>query len=258
MRVAVAGATGRVGRHVVAVLEERGHDALPIARRYGVDVVTREGLAAALVDVDCIIDVATTPSADEQEATEYFVTATRNLHAAGERAGVQRMVVISIIGIDPFVGGYSAAKLAHERAALAGPIPTRIVRAAQFHEFVEVLVGWGTQGDVAYVPRMRTQMVAARNVAEVLVDVATAAEFVPDSPERPFAEIAGPREENLLAVAELLASRRGDPLKIEPVSNPDDPDLMLSEQGALLPGRDAILAGPTFEEWLNSSEEVAP
>ena len=86
MRVAVAGATGRVGRHVVAVLEERGHDAVPIARRYGVDVVTREGLAAALVDVDCIIDVATTPSADEQEATEYFVTATRNLHD-GRRAG---------------------------------------------------------------------------------------------------------------------------------------------------------------------------
>ena len=143
MRIAVAGATGRVERHVVAVLEERGHGIVPISRRHGVDVVTREGLAAALVDVDCIIDVATTPSADEHEATEYFVTATRHLHESRERAGVQRMVVVSIIGIDPLVAGYSPAKLAHERAALAGPIPTRIVRAAQFHEFVEVLVGWG-------------------------------------------------------------------------------------------------------------------
>jgi nucleoside-diphosphate-sugar epimerase len=30
--IAVAGATGRVGRHVVDVLEERGHQVLPIAR----------------------------------------------------------------------------------------------------------------------------------------------------------------------------------------------------------------------------------
>ena len=54
---------------------------------------------------------------------EYFVTAARNLHAAGERAGVQRMVMVSIIGIDAFVGGYSAAKLAHERADTGRPDP---------------------------------------------------------------------------------------------------------------------------------------
>ena len=91
----------------------------------------------------------------------------------------------------------------------------------------------------------------------MLVDVATAAEFAADSPHRPFAEIAGLREESILAVAELLASRRGDPLKIDPVGDPDDPDLAMSEQGACLPGRDAILGGPTFEEWLNSSMEVS-
>ena len=90
MRVAVVGATGRVGRHVVAVLEERGHDAVPISRRLGVDVITGEGLAAALADVECIIDVATTSSPDRQEATEYFVTATGNLHEVGEQAGVGR------------------------------------------------------------------------------------------------------------------------------------------------------------------------
>jgi hypothetical protein len=36
------------------------------------------------------------------------------------------------------------------------------------------------------------------------------------------------------------------------VSNPDDPDDALYESGALLPGPHAILAGPTFEEWLSS------
>ena len=32
MRIAVAGATGTVGRHVVAVATERGHEVVPLAR----------------------------------------------------------------------------------------------------------------------------------------------------------------------------------------------------------------------------------
>lgn len=46
-------------------------------------------------------------------------------------------------------------------ATLSGPIPARVLRAARFHEFVEQLLQWGTQGEVSYVPRMRTQLVAA-------------------------------------------------------------------------------------------------
>jgi uncharacterized protein YbjT (DUF2867 family) len=64
---------------------------------------------------------------------QFFTIAARNLHKAGERAGVQRMVVVSIIGCDQFSAGYNAAKVAHERAMLWGPIPVRILRAAQFH-----------------------------------------------------------------------------------------------------------------------------
>jgi hypothetical protein len=37
------------------------------------------------------------------------------------------------------------------------------------------------------------------------------------------------------------------------MSNPADPDLALYETGALLPGPNATLAGPTFEEWLDST-----
>jgi hypothetical protein len=59
---------------------------------------------------------------------------------------VQRMVVVSIIGCDRFTAGYLAAKAAHERAHLSGPIPVRILRAAQFHEFVGPLVEWGRTG----------------------------------------------------------------------------------------------------------------
>jgi uncharacterized protein YbjT (DUF2867 family) len=247
-KIAVAGATGRVGQHVVAVLTERGYDVVPMSRSQGVDVITGNGLAAALAGVDCIIDTATGPSPEQQAATTFFTTAARNLHQAGQRAGVRRMIVVSIIGTDRFNAGYGFAKVAHEQAMLSGPIPVRVLRAAQFYEFVGQMVEWGTQGEVAYVPRMRIQPVAARTVAEALADLATG----PGPGRMPFTEVAGPREESLVEMATLLAARRGHPSKIEGISDPADPDRELNENGGLLPGPGAILGGPTFQEWLGS------
>jgi uncharacterized protein YbjT (DUF2867 family) len=250
-KIAVAGATGRVGRHVVDVLTAAGHEVVAMSRSTGVDVITGKGLAQALTGVECVIDAATGPSPEQAAATEFFTTAATNLHKAGVRADVQRMVVVSIIGIDKFSTGYNVAKLAHEQAALSGPIPVRILRAAQFHEFVGELVGWGRQGEVSYVPKMRTQLVAARTVAEALAGLALAADPAPDG--APILEIAGPRPENLTDMAALLVARRGDAIKVEGVSDPNDPDAELYENGSLLPSLHATLAGPTFEQWLGAS-----
>jgi uncharacterized protein YbjT (DUF2867 family) len=248
-KIAVAGATGRVGRHVVSVLEERGHDVVPISRSLGVDVVTGEGLAEALAGVETVVDAASFPAPEQEQATEFFTAATRNLQQLGEQAGVQRIVVVSIIGIDHFTTGYLAAKRAHEQAMLAGPIPARILRASQFHEFVAPVVDWGRQDGVSYVPNMRTQPVAARTVAEALADLATAPEATSTTP---IPEIAGPRAESFVDIARLLVARRGDAVRIEGADNPAYADADLYEQGALLPSPHATLAGPTFEEWLGS------
>jgi uncharacterized protein YbjT (DUF2867 family) len=117
----------------------------------------------------------------------------------------------------------------------------RILRAAQFHEFVGQLVDWGRQGDVSYVPKMRTQLIAARAVAAALADLAAD----PESTPGPILEIAGPREESMVEAAKLLAARHGNGLRIKGVTWDER-----YEAGAALPGPDATLAGPTFEEWL--------
>jgi uncharacterized protein YbjT (DUF2867 family) len=253
MRIAVAGSTGRVGRHVVDVLKAEGQDVVPMSRSGGVDVITREGLANALIGVDRIIDVAGWPSPDQKAATEFFTTAALHLHEEGRRAGVQRIIAASIIGIDRFTAGYMAAKVAHEKALRAGPIPVRILRAAQFHELVEQFVEWGRQGIVIAVPWMRLQPIAARTVAHALVELALETESAPPHGDAPTLEIAGPRPENLVDLAKLIASRRGDPSRVEAVTDPADPDAALYEAGALLPGPHTRLAGPTFEEWLAST-----
>jgi uncharacterized protein YbjT (DUF2867 family) len=250
-RIAVVGATGRVGHHIVDVLNERGHDVVAISRTHRVDVITGDGLDDALAGVECVVDAATGPSPEQQAATEFFATAAKNVQEAGRRAGVQRIVVVSIINTDRLKGGYSVAKVAHERALLSGPIPVRVLRAAQFHEFVEQLLQWGTQGDVAYVPRMRTQLVAARTVAEALADLAAD----PDSASGPTLEIAGPREERLVEMASLLVATRGLSLRVEEVADPVDDDANTS--GVLLPGPGARLAGPTFTQWLDSQASAS-
>src|SRR5215831_7524413 len=96
-KIAVAGATGRVGRHVVDVLRAAGHDVVPMSRSNGVDGVTGEGLAQALAGAESIIDTATGPSPEQGAATKFFTAAARNLQEAGERAGVRRIVAVTSI-----------------------------------------------------------------------------------------------------------------------------------------------------------------
>jgi uncharacterized protein YbjT (DUF2867 family) len=245
-KIAVTGATGRLGSPLVEVLEQRGHDVVQIARSKGVDVASGEGLDEALGGVETIIDTATWPTPDQEAATKFFTASARNLQRAGAAAGAKRIVLVSIIGIDKFQGGYNAAKKAQEQALLEGPLPVRIVRATQFHEFFDEFVGWMTQDDVAYLPEMKTQPVAARVVAEALADAAEE----PEIENGRITEIAGPREERLADVAAALFASRGDSIEIREAGQSDDPDAAAYAEGAVLPNPGAKLAGPSFEEWL--------
>lgn len=248
--IAVAGATGRLGRHVVDVLTGRGHRVVPIARSTGVDLATGEGLAAALDGVDTVVDAASWHASDEAAAAEFFRTAARNLHEAGRCAGVAAITAVSIIGADKATGGFVASQQVHEEAHLTGPLPVRLLRAAQFHEFVGTLLDWQT-GGTAYIPDLPTQLVAARTVAEAVADLATGSS-APHAPGDRLPEIAGPRRESMAAAAALLAARRG--VTVVPVERPDIPDADLAAAGAFLPGPHARLAGPSFADWLAAQD----
>jgi uncharacterized protein YbjT (DUF2867 family) len=112
-------------------------------------------------------------------------------------------------------------------------------------------MNWGTQGAVSSVWPIRTHVVSARTVAEALVDLATATDTEFESAET--TEIAGPREYRLVEAARLLVARRGYGLRVEATSAPSDPDSERYANGAALPGPNATLAGPTFEEWLDAT-----
>src|ERR1700733_11808509 len=106
MRIAVVGATGLVGRHVVKYLRAGGIDTVEASREHGVDVTTGAGLDAALEGVERIVDVTNAGSTQESPASEFFAAAAQHLQRAGARAGAKRIVLLSIVGIDGLTRGY--------------------------------------------------------------------------------------------------------------------------------------------------------
>jgi uncharacterized protein YbjT (DUF2867 family) len=248
MRIAVVGGTGLAGRHVVDALEARGVDAVALSRSGGVDVATGAGLDEALSGVQRVVDASTIATQDEAAAREFFTAAGQQRQRAAERAGVERLVVLSIVGTDRLAGGYLATKLDHERSATSGAVPAFTLRSTQFHEFAGQVLGWGRQGDVIWVPEMLVQPVAVAAAARVLADLAIA-----DAPPAGITEVGGPQQEQLVDMATRLAARHGEPGEVRGAPN-DSPDGRAVAAGALLAGPDATIVGPTFEQWLEAGE----
>ena len=94
------------------------------------------------------------------------------------------------------------------------------------------LLEWGTQGDVAYIPEMRTQIVSARTVAEVVAGIAAS-----EGDPAQIAEIAGPREEDLAQLATMLVARRGTPVRVQVVRNRPTPTPTCRQRAACCPAR---------------------
>lgn len=240
--LAVAGATGTVGRHVVAVARERGHVIRPISRADGVDLVTGRGLEPALAGADAVIDVASTFTQKAAASEAFFRATTSALLAAGQRTGVAHHLALSIVGIDDSPHDYYAGKIVQEELVTGGAVPWTILRATQFHEFAGQVSGFRA-GPIGLAPRMRSQPVAARTVAERLVDLAEG------TPAGRVADLAGPREEWMPDMVRRYLRAIGTPRPVVGLPLPG-PGGRAQRDGTLLARPGAELAGPTFAEWV--------
>ncbi len=137
--VLVTGGTGGLGRRVVALLREAGHEARVASRRdrpaddpgYGwatVDYRTGDGLDAALDGVDAVVHCA-----GDQRST----VVDEALVAAARRSGGRpHLVYISIVGADRIPYFYFWTKVAAERVIAESGLPWTVLRTTQFHDFV--------------------------------------------------------------------------------------------------------------------------
>ncbi|MBW4720500.1 SDR family oxidoreductase [Saccharothrix obliqua] len=243
MRIAVAGATGNIGALTVAALERAGHEAVRISRSLGVDLATGAGLDDALAGVDAVVDAISAPPADREETVAYFGTTTRNLLAAGQRAGVRHHVLLSIAGLDRVRGNaHYAGKREQESLVAAGPVPWTIVPATQFHDFAEMVASWTEQDGVATIAPLLLQPIAPADVAAVLAEVAVG------RPLGRHVDVAGPEPQDMVDMARRTHQARGRTVRLVPTwGGLFGPDMA---GDVLLPGPDARIAPTTFDEWL--------
>jgi uncharacterized protein YbjT (DUF2867 family) len=243
MKVAVAGGTGTVGRHVVAALREAGHRPVVLSRSEGVDLVAGSGLDAALDGVEAVVDVTSTPTLSSRRSREFFSAVTQNLLAAEQRAGVGHHVALSIVGVDRGRTGHYAGKLAQEDLVEHGPVPWTILRATQFHEFASQMHQALRVGPWHLSPRMRTQPVAAAEVGRRLAELAVTA------PAGRTRELGGPDERWLPDLVRAWDQAQGGRGRVLAVPMPG-PLGRAMRGGMLLPAPGADLGEQTFDEWL--------
>ncbi len=233
-------------------MRRAGHDAVVIARSRGIDVFTGKGLDDVLAGVSAVIDVANVQAANAEAAREFFATATRNILAAEQRAGVRHHVLLSIVGVDRIEGNaHYAGKRLQEEILFSGAIPVTIQRATQFHEFAGMVVEWTRQGSVATVPPLLVQPMAASDVGDVLAEIAAG-----DAQGR-ATDLAGPEPQDLVDMARRTLSARGESIRLIPSWRSGVFGVDAAGE-VLLPGPEARLAPTTFGAWLRIESTRAP
>ncbi|AQA02656.1 3-beta hydroxysteroid dehydrogenase [Mycobacterium sp. MS1601] len=245
MKIVIAGATGTVGRHVVAEAGRRGHDVVALSRNSGQDVTTGAGLTQALTGADVVIDVSSQTTMNTAKAVQFFTDATRNLHDAERANGVGHHLVLSIVGIDAINTGYYAGKVAQEKVVMQAQVPWTIMRATQFHEFVCQALAQGTLGPVALVPKMLVRTVAAAEVAQRLVDLAEA------GPCGCATDLVGPRDDTLMGLVRKTFAHDG--VRKRPIGVALPGKYWRGVASGVLRGTPGSATGDlTFDQWLDS------
>jgi len=191
-RVLVTGATGTLGSELRPRLLAAGHAVRAASRSPAadsqvcddgdgdstadvewveLDLLESDGIETALQDIDVVVHAATAPTGDS-EAVD--VEGTERLLDAADQAGVSNFVYPSIVGIDEIPFSYYEHKLAAERAVEQSDVPHTVLRATQFHSFIDELLGMIATSPVWPLPTtFQIQPVAAEEVADALVEHVT-------------------------------------------------------------------------------------
>ncbi len=249
MKIVIIGGTGLIGTKLVNNLRQQGHEVVVASPSRGINSVTGEGLAAALVGAQVVVDVTNSPSWEDKAVLEFFETSTRNLLAAEAVAGVRHHIALSVVGTERLLAsGFFRAKLAQEKLIQASPIPYTIVRATQFFEFVGSIANSATDGQTVRLPSALLQPIVSDDVATALASVAVA------EPSNSMLELAGPEAIPLDEVVRQFLKANRDPRTV--VTDDQAPYFGIPlNHRSLVPGENPRLGPTHFEAWLRRSTQ---
>lgn len=209
MKIVVIGGTGLIGSKTVTKLRAQGHEVIAASPASGVNTITGEGLDEALAGTDVVIDVANSPSFEDNAVMEFFKTSGRNLLAAETKAGVKHHVALSVVGTDRLQdSGYFRAKAAQEELIKGSGIPYSIVHSTQFFEFLGGIAASAAKDESIRLSPAAVQPIASDDVAAAVADVAL------DAPLNGTVEIAGPEVATLSGLVARYLNEVNDPRKV--------------------------------------------
>lgn len=249
MRIVVIGGSGLVGSKVVKLLGEHGHDAVAASLTTGCNVITGEGLDAALEGADVVVDVSNSPSFADEDVMRFFTISTENQVAAEKKAGVRHHVALSIVGCDRAPdSGYLRAKVAQEALVQKSDVAFSIVRATQFFEFGRAIADSATVGDEVHLPPVGFQPVASEDVARLVGRTAAG------SPVNGVVEIGGPQRYRFDEFVAAALKRVGDPRRVVTDSQAPYFGQVLADD-TLVPGELAELGTTTYEMFVQAMSQ---
>jgi uncharacterized protein YbjT (DUF2867 family) len=246
MKIVVIGGSGLIGKKLIPLLRERGHEAVSASPSSGVNALTGEGLAEVLAGAQVVVDVSNSPSFEDKAVLEFFETSGRNLLAAEAAAGVGHHVALSVVGADRIPdSGYMRAKVAQEELIKASGVPYTILRATQFFEFLGAIAGPGA--DTVRVSDAPMQPLAADDVAAAVADSAVG------RPANAISEVAGPEAQSMAVFVRRALAASGDTRTV--VADPQARyfGAVLDARGLCPDGANPRIGPTRFEEWLRRS-----
>lgn len=248
MKIVLIGGTGLIGTKTAARLRDKGHEVLAASPKTGVNTITGEGLASALSGAEVVVDLANSPSWEDQAVLDFFETSGRNLLAAERDAGVKHHIALSIVGSERLPqNGYFRAKLAQERLIKGSPIPYTIIHSTQFMEFLKGIADEATVGTVARLSPAAFQPIASDDVADIVADVALA------KPVNGMIEIAGPQRFPMNEIIGRYLKAINDPRTVEADVHARYFGSELDDR-SLVPGEGARLGKIGFADWFRLSQ----
>ena len=227
--ILVTGATGALGTPTVTRLRAAGYDVRALSRSRGPglttgDLLTGAGIPEAVAGADTILHLAT------GRRGRGDVEGTRALLDAATAARVRHFVLISIVGIDDIPLGYYRDKVVIEGLVRESGLPYSVLRATQFHSFVESMFTAQRRFPVVVAPAFPVQPIAVEEVADRLVQLAGS------RPAGRVADIGGPDQHDLRALARLWARTTGTRRPVVPLSLPGKLFAACRAGSALVPG----------------------
>ena len=244
MKIVIIGGSGLIGSKLAARLRHAGHEVIAASPSTGVNTLTGEGLKEALAGARVVVDVANSPSFEDEAVLRFFQTSGRNLLAAEAEAGVAHHIALSVVGTERLLAsGYFRAKQAQEDLIEASPVPCTIVQATQFFEFLGGIADAGAAGGAIRLSHALVQPIAAEDVAAAL------AEIVTEPPSGGRVEIAGPEAVPLDDLVRRFLAATGDAREVVTDAEAAYFGVRLDDR-SLTPAAGARLAPTGFEAWV--------